>query len=334
MAWVGAMVFIALAGSAAAALWGPVAQIDLSNRFDASKIGADLDIWLEQQERAFPDIVPRTEKRVMWAGTKGEKTRVAVVYLHGFSGSAVDIAPVPKLVAEELGANLFYTRLTGHGLNGAALGAAKPEHWIHDTAEALAIGRRLGDHVLVIATSMGGTLATIAAADPELSRDIAGLVLISPNFRMKPMRARVFDLGYAPIWAPLLLGPEYSRAPTSEGHATYWTNTYPISAVFQVAALTRAAETLDLAKVEFPLLVLYSPDDQVADAARTVSFLQDWGGTARWEQLHMSDQDDPRSHMITGDIRSPSQTLPTVEIILNWEKTWGSGTGSIHERTK
>jgi esterase/lipase len=317
--WSGTVTLVVVLGVAATLIWGPVTKVDLSPNFNQATIGADLDLWLEKQEQAFPDIVPRTEKQVIWAGAKGAKTPVAIVYLHGFSGSAVDIKPVPDLLAKELGANLFYTRLTGHGLDGAALGAATPESWILDTAEALAVGRRLGDKVLVIGTSTGGTLAAIAAADSALSEDIAGVVLISPNFRMKPTKARIFDLGYAPIWAPWLTGPEYSTTPTSRAHEMYWTNTYPISALFNVAALLRAAHTLDLTRTEIPLLVFYSPDDQVVDASYTASFLRGWGGPSRWEERQMTDQDDPRSHMITGDIRSPAQSESTVAIVLDWE---------------
>jgi len=34
----------------------------------------------------------------------------------------------------------------------------------------------------------------------------------------------------------------------------------------------------------------------------------------------MSAKDDPQSHVIAGDIRSPTQTKDTVEIIVNWVK--------------
>ena len=316
--WAGTLLLFLLLGVTAVVLLGPVTQVDLAPRFNSETIGADIDVWLAEQEQAIPGIVLGTEKQVIWAGTEGERTPTAVVYLHGFSGSSVDINPVPDLVAEALGANLFYTRLTGHGLDGPALGAATPEDWINDTAEALAIGRRLGDRVLVIATSTGGTLATMAMADPELSEDVAGLVLISPNFRMKSSKARILDLGFAPIWAPWLMGANYSTTPTSQAHATYWTTTYPTSALFHVAALIRAALTLDPSVIEVPLIVLYSPNDQVVEQARTVSFLEDWGGPIRWEPREMTDQDDPNSHMITGDIRSPSQSTATISTILDW----------------
>ena len=317
--WFGATALVTVFGAVAALLFGPVSQVDLTPQFSDEIIGDDLDAWLEHQERAFPGITPGTEKQIVWAGLKGVKTPLAVVYLHGFSGTSLDIRPVHDVVARELGANLYYSRLSGHGLDGRALGAATPESWIRDTAEALAIGRRIGEKVLLIGTSTGGTLATISALDSTLSKDISGVVLISPNFRMKPTNARIFDLGFAPIWAPLITGPEYVSTPTSEDHAKYWTNLYPISALFNVATLLRATRSLDPTKTNVPLLVLYSPDDQVVDASYTKFFLENWGGPSRWEVRQMTTEDDPRSHMITGDVRSPAQTDSTIALILDWE---------------
>lgn len=310
------LVVVFLAGTAV--ILGPVQQVDLSPRFDDARIGQDLDAWLEAEESAVSGIIPRTEKHVVWAGTEGEKTALSLVYLHGFSGAAVDIEPVPERIAEALGANVFYTRLTGHGIDAVSLGTAMPESWLNDTAEALAIGRRLGEKVLVVGTSTGGTLATIAATDPVLSKDIVGIVLISPNYKLKSRQSQIFDLGFAPFWVPILTGPEYSSTPTSQDHATYWVTTYPISALFSVTALTRATRSLDLSDVEIPLVVFYSPDDQVVDANFTTTFLQNWRGPVRWEPMHMTALDDPRSHMVTGDMRSPAQTTRTIEVILDW----------------
>ncbi|MEO9574476.1 MAG: alpha/beta fold hydrolase [Tateyamaria sp.] len=316
--WAGAALSVLTVVAVAAIFLGPVEKVDLSFDFDDAKIGADLDAWLDEQEQWIPGITPRTEKHVVWAGVKGEKTAVSIVYLHGFSGSAVDIDPVPERIADAIGANVFYSRLTGHGLDGASLGAASPDSWLEDTAEAIAIGRRLGDQILIIGTSTGGTLATIAAVDPILSKDIFGVVLVSPNYRLKSAQAKIFDLGFVPVWAPLLTGPEYSRRPTSQDHATYWTTRYPVSALFNLATLMRAARTIDVSTGKIPMVVLYATDDQVVDADFTESFLQDWGGPVRWETFTMTDQDDPSSHMIVGDIRSPTQSTLAIETILDW----------------
>lgn len=140
---------------------------------------ADLSGWLAEREAAIdPDLAARIE----WADAPDAQTEIAIVYLHGFSASPREIAPVPQHVAKALGANLFLARLTGHGQDGAALATASAEDWWRDTAEALAVGQRLGRRVVVIGTSTGATLAAEAARDPVLGQGIAGVVMISGNF--------------------------------------------------------------------------------------------------------------------------------------------------------
>ena len=53
--------------------------------------------------------------------------------------------------------------------------------WINDYAEAIAIGRAIGDKVVVIGTSTGASLATWAASQPDLRDDVATIIAISPN---------------------------------------------------------------------------------------------------------------------------------------------------------
>ena len=82
-------------------------------------------------------------KRIVWAGAAGQKTPLAVIYVHGFSASAEEIRPVPDEVAKALGANLFYTRLAGHGRSGDAMAEPLAGDWIEDMAEAMAILQKL-----------------------------------------------------------------------------------------------------------------------------------------------------------------------------------------------
>ena len=139
--------------------------------FDPAAIGNDIDGYLAKREANYSDIKPGAQKQMIWLdpATKS-KSPYSVVYIHGFSASLAEVRPVPDLVAKEIGANLFYTRLTGHGRTGDAMAEAKVNDWYNDVAEALAIGRATGGKVIVIATSTGGTLATWAATQPKLMK--------------------------------------------------------------------------------------------------------------------------------------------------------------------
>jgi hypothetical protein len=67
-----------------------------------------------------------------------------------------------------------------------------------------------------------------------------------------------------------------------------------------------------------PLLLFYAPADQTVNAAHTKTVFKDWGGLVQWEPRVMTATDDPGSHVLAGDLKSPSQTAETVQIILDW----------------
>jgi esterase/lipase len=80
-------------------------------------------------------------------------------------------------VSREIGANIFYTRLTGHGIPWEELSKASLNGWINDAWEAYQIGKRIGNRVAVAATSMGATLGLWLASQD--TPEIAALVFCS-----------------------------------------------------------------------------------------------------------------------------------------------------------
>lgn len=296
----------------------PVEPVDREISFKTERLSDDLDEYLRVSEQKFSDIVPGTAKRIVWAGAVGAKTRLAVIYLHGFSASAEEIRPVPDQVAKALGANLYFVRLAGHGRGSAAMAEARAGDWIEDLAEAMAIGRRLGERVVLIATSTGGTLAAIGATDPQLSAGLAGIVMVSPNFGINSLAGSLLDMPFARRWVPLMVGETMSFTPANQGQADFWTTSYPTVALMPMAALVREARAMDFAPVATPLLVIYSMQDQVVDPEKTLAALARWGGGARYEPRQMGPGDDAFSHVIAGDILSKDQTGATVALILDW----------------
>lgn len=316
----GRVILFGGAAVAALALFAPREPVVLTPRPDAAEVPGPMRIeaWLAGREAEVPGIVPGLEKRVVWAGAAGRETPVSLVYLHGFSASSEELRPVPDLVAEALGANLFYTRLAGHGRGGAAMAEPSVQDWIDDLAEAVAVGDVLGERVYLIGTSTGGTLAAVAANDPGLSQRIAGVVLISPNFGVRHRFAGLLTWPLARYWLPLVLGAEVGFTPLNEAHGRSWTARYPVQALLPMAALTKAAAALDYFTVATPSLFVFSPQDAVVsvEAIRQVS--GQWGGPMVAVERQMGPQDDPFSHVIAGDVLSAGQTTETARIIADW----------------
>jgi pimeloyl-ACP methyl ester carboxylesterase len=162
---------------------GPRVAMDAAVTFDPVAIGDDPEAYLAQSEGRVPNIVDGLQKEIVWAYPASKaRTPLSIVYVHGFSASKGEVRPLPDIVARELGANLFYTRLTGHGQDGPAMATASVKAWANDFAEAVAVGRAIGEEVIVMATSTGGGLTIWAAANqPELMDKVKALVLLSPN---------------------------------------------------------------------------------------------------------------------------------------------------------
>ncbi|TIW73919.1 MAG: alpha/beta hydrolase, partial [Mesorhizobium sp.] len=188
---------------------GPRVPVDTKIRFDPSVIGDDPQAYLAREEAAVPNIRDGLEKEIIWANPMVHaKTPLAIVYIHGFSASKGEVRPLPDDVADELDANLFYTRLTGHGQDGAAMAEGIVNAWINDYEEALAIGRAIGDRVIVIATSTGGSMAAWAATEPRASDGVAAIAFISPNFGVKASGAELLTKPWGKQIAELVGGKE------------------------------------------------------------------------------------------------------------------------------
>lgn len=318
--WLGRGIAGLVALVALAFVLAPRDRLPETPPFDAAQLGADLDGYLAQAEAGVANLREGSEKRIIWAGATGAKTAVSVVYLHGFSANRQEISPVAENVAAALGANVYFTRLTGHGQDGAAMATASVAHWMADAAEAMAIGRALGDRVIVIGTSTGATLATLMARDADMAQGLAGMVFVSPNFGVKSAAGKILDMPFAHVWGPWVAGAQRSFTPLNPDHAAQWTTAYPTAALFPMAQSVRLAKRVDHGAITTPLLALFSTNDQVVSPDATRAVLAAWGGPVQVEERVMTAADDPYSHVIAGDIMSPTQTDETVAIITAWAK--------------
>lgn len=302
---------------AGALAFGPRDRIERGAPVDMA--GRGVAELLAAREAAFDDITPGTEARVIWAGAAEARTPLSILYLHGFSATSEELRPVPDRVAEALGANLIYARLTGHGRDGAALAAARAGDWVDDTAFFLDLAREAGERVLVIGTSTGGTLAAYAASDPEMARDLAGVVMVSPNFRVTNPAAILTELGFARHLVPVLAGQERSFEPINDAQARYWTTRYGIGAVVSLGTLMRETRAREPGNATVPVLALFSDRDRVVSSEATRDYLAAWGGPVTLAPLDLPETGaDPYFHVIAGDILSPAMTDPVVQAILDW----------------
>ena len=300
-------------------LLGPDEPMTGEITFEASALGDDIENYLKNREAAFSDIRDGLEKEVIWANPASkEKTTVSVVYIHGFSASKAEVRPVTDNVATANNANLFYTRLRGHGRTPASMGEMYVDDWLNDGAEALAIGSNIGEKSIVIATSTGAGITTwLAANRSELFGNVAAIVFISPNFGLHPPLSTILRLPFVRSFLPILNGGanrQVERESEAERHG--WTTPYRVVATVPMAKITEEAFNSDVSTINIPAYFVYSTEDMVVVPSNTEAIMERWGGPT--SSLIINDSQDDSNHVITGDIRSPNTTKRVSEAINSW----------------
>ena len=269
-------------------------------------INENLDGWLAANEAAVharTPIIADTEKRIRWHGEPNQRTPLAVVYLHGFSATRQEVAPVGELVADALGANLFETRLAGHGLESDPLSDVRAEDWLDDGVEALALGASIGDKIVLMGTSTGATLA-VALADHESFDAVTTLVLMSPNFGLPDPSSEALTWPGGPQLANAMIGDTRSWTAANDLQDRFWSTTYPTASLVEMMRLVKRSRTLLATPLEASVLTLYSPNDGVVDT----SWVQKAAGqinSAHSELIAIEESGDPSNHVLAGNILSP-----------------------------
>jgi alpha-beta hydrolase superfamily lysophospholipase len=292
-----------------AALAGPLFPFTPrpSDIASAVALASDLDVYLSEREAQQPDVKPEQAKTIVW-NEPAARSRTPLVYIHGFSASRRDITPVVETLASALRANAFLTRLAAHGSASAAgFATVTAQDWLDDAREALAIGRRIGERVVLIGTSTGALLATMAALDDNSPR-IAALVLLSPNFRIRDWRAKFISGPLGRLFARIIIGSEYSFRPDSRGHAEFWTSHYPAEGIVALMDLMNYARSIHLDNLKTPTLIIYTDKDSVVDTRAIQDRFDEIAGTPKL----IVDLPEASRHELTGDALAPETVLPVV----------------------
>jgi esterase/lipase len=188
--------------------------------------------------------------------------------------------------------------------------------WLNDAIEAFEIGRRLGDKVILFGTSTGCPLA-IWLAERSDTDDALAYVLISPNFAPRDSKSEILTLPWARQFAPLILGPTYSWTPYNESHAKYWTHSYPSAALVTMMRLVKFVRESDLGSIKKPVMIIYSPNDQVINPQEVERRFVQIGSKIK-EIQPIVNNGDPDNHVLAGDILAPNNTETAKRLILNF----------------
>lgn len=239
----------------------------------------EIDNGLEdslKSSEARHTLRPDNEARIVWADSSRRKTPFSVVYLHGFSASQAEGDPVHRNIAWHYGMNLYLSRLSEHGIDTSEqLLNLDPEKYWESAQAAMAMGLQLGEKVILMGTSTGGTLALMLAARYE---DIAALVLLSPNIEINDPNAWMLNNPWGLQIARAVIGSNYIYSADERPiYKQYWNYPYRIEgavALQELLETTMHKETFE--QVDEPALLMYYYRDKVhQDSVVRVSAMQE-----------------------------------------------------------
>lgn len=186
------------------------------------------------------------------------------------------------------------------------MGEVTGNDWLNDAAEALAIGQSIGERVILVGTSTGGTLA-LWLAQQGLTDAVAAQILISPNLGPRQRASELLAGPWGAQLLSLLVGEEYRWQPLNAEQAKYWTWQYPARALLPMMAVVRAVREADLGRVRMPTLILYSPNDRVVDPSLILEAHQRLGAAIK-PLLAIERSGDPSNHVLAGRVLAPADT--------------------------
>jgi len=196
------------------------------------------------------------------AGPKG------CLLVHGFTGAPAEMRPMAEYLLNR-NISVFGVRLAGHGTSPEDMARTTWQDWYASVEMAYDELRKACDKVFVCGFSLGALLALHLS----MSRDVAGLILISPAIGLRDKRA-----AYA-RWLRHIVrvvekdtDPRHADTTDPEAFMRFWSyDVNPTSSVWELLQLQEVVRS-ELERVQCPTLVVCSTKDKdiSPDAGRRV----------------------------------------------------------------
>ncbi|MEZ4959004.1 MAG: alpha/beta hydrolase [Saprospiraceae bacterium] len=193
-----------------------------------------LDSFVHQKDVGIAHLRPGNGGSIIWADSL-RKTPYSVVYLHGWSASPVEGDPIHREFAKRYGCNLYLPRLAGHGIDSKeSFADLTPNELLESAKEAVEIGQLLGEKVILMSCSTGGTLSVyLTAENPDA---VFAQLLFSPNIDIYDPLSELLTIPWGKQIAEQVNGKYHSFSPPEEGFK-YWTTTYRTSGLVCLKSL-------------------------------------------------------------------------------------------------
>ena len=254
------------------------------------------------------------EARIIWADSSKQKTEYSLVYLHGFSASPMEADPLHIDLAKKYGFNLYLARLDQHGLNDPdAFLKLSPKSMVESAKKAVAIGKKLGQKVILMSCSTGGSLALYLSAKDS---SIAANILMSPNIKLADPNSFLLSGPWGLEIAKTVVGDFRSWTPENDSIKQYWNSKYRIEGVIALQQLLNATMKKEIFRqIKQPVFMGYyykneKEQDQTVSVKAMLEMFKELGTEASFKRKIAFEK--VNSHVICS--KWTSKDLPSIEI--------------------
>jgi pimeloyl-ACP methyl ester carboxylesterase len=213
--------------------------------------------YVQDREEKLPKLKTGNQARVVWADSAATPTEYVLLYLHGFSASQEEGAPLHTDIAERYGMNLYLSRLIDHGrLDSNTFKGITPADFVKSAWEELAIAQTLGEKVIIMSCSTGSTLSAYMAAQP--GSNIHSQIMYSPNIDVYDPTAELLLYPWAKEIMDVVIGGDYRSIDYPPAAAAHWTPVYHTDGIVALKHLLEQTMTDEtFAAITQPLFMGY-----------------------------------------------------------------------------
>lgn len=241
---------------------GPRAQQADLELLQLPDVSGDLNFLedsIKKSEAAFP-IRKDNEARIIWA-TPHLKTEYSIVYLHGNVASQEEGDPIHEAMAARYGCNMFLARLSDHGLvTDEPMKQITAQAWLQSALDAIAVGQKLGNKVIVVSCSTGSTLAlALGALFPDL---IHAHILLSPNIDLYDKRSFLLAQPWGLQIGRAVIGSKFYSWEVPDLASAYWYRKYRVEGLTVLKRMVMQTMTDEtFSRIDRPVFLAYYHKD-------------------------------------------------------------------------
>jgi len=238
----------------------------------------EVQAYVSAIDNEVSDLKPGTRSKIIWNDTLLQnKTEYVVLYLHGFSATGEEGGDVHEAFAAHFGANLFVPRLYDSGRKSIdTYKNLTPSQMMDSAKEALALSQLLGEKIILMSCSTGGTYsAFLAAHHPE----IHSLFMYSPNIDLDDQTSNAILYPWGVKILRSILGSDYNTIDHyNDEQKIYWNEKYHTDGIVALKYLLHQTMTKEVfEKIEQPTFVgVYYKDENEKDKVVSVDRINDF----------------------------------------------------------